>query len=175
MVSISGLSDHLGAENVFHRGNCQMCGEATCVLPERYRACLQKVRFWRQHLNNTKIIKLTRVLGTKDSFSQQSASTDKGWAIGSAYDRSATLKSCPREGPLQGSCTETELFLKEKWKLPYEWWEETKQKNIIAKGGGKEWAIIVNAYQQRTLVLAFGRTKGHCKESQKSDGFQNTL
>lgn len=67
------------------------------------------------------------------------------------------------------------MFLKDKWKLKCEWWEKIKQKNSIPKGGGKEWAIILNAYQQRTLLLAFGRAKGHCKESQKSAAFQSTL
>lgn len=67
------------------------------------------------------------------------------------------------------------MFLKDKWKLKCEWWEEIKQKNSIPKGGEKEWAIILNAYQQRTLLLAFGRAKGHCKESQKSAAFQSTL
>lgn len=111
LVSMSGLANHSGAENVFHGGKCQICGSHLCSLTQWYSACLQKVRFWRQHLNNTKLIKSTRGLGTKDSFSHQLPAQMKAgdqlcmWHVCPAALRAVLRKVLSRGTALKLNCS----------------------------------------------------------------------
>lgn len=170
------MSNHLGAENVFHGGKCQICGSHLCSLTQWYSACLQKVRFWIQHLNNTKLIKSTRGLGTKDSFSHQLPAQMKAgdqlcmWHVCPAALRAVLWKVLSKGTALKLNCSS-----KRNESLNLNDGKKKQTGKGYCKRRRKGMRFYLKWLPQRTLVLAFGRTKGHCKEIQKGASIQNIL